>query len=81
MSIFISIASYQDPLLVSTIFSAYENAQNHWTIDNIHILGIFIFWRVLCQPFGENTFSKTHPKRNKSQMGMECTYIYLLLAE
>tara|TARA_B100000965_G_scaffold342563_1_gene311836 strand:+ start:86 stop:1087 length:1002 start_codon:yes stop_codon:yes gene_type:complete len=28
MSIFISIASYQDPLLVSTIFSAYENAQN-----------------------------------------------------
>ncbi|MFL2724232.1 MAG: GlcNAc-transferase family protein [Gammaproteobacteria bacterium] len=28
MSIFISIASYQDPLLVSTIFSAYENAEN-----------------------------------------------------
>ena len=28
MSIFISIASYQDPLLVSTIFSAYENAKN-----------------------------------------------------
>ena len=28
MSIFISIASYQDPLLVSTIFSAYENAAN-----------------------------------------------------
>ena len=28
MSIFISIASYQDPLLVSTIFSAYKNAQN-----------------------------------------------------
>ena len=28
MSIFISVASYQDPLLVSTIFSAYENAQN-----------------------------------------------------
>lgn len=28
MSIFISIASYQDPLLVSTIFSAYNNAQN-----------------------------------------------------
>ena len=27
MSIFISIASYQDPLLVSTIFSAYENAE------------------------------------------------------
>jgi len=26
MSIFISIASYQDPLLVSTIFSAYQNA-------------------------------------------------------
>jgi hypothetical protein len=26
MSIFISIASYQDPLLVSTIFSAYNNA-------------------------------------------------------
>ena len=28
MSIFISIASYQDPLLISTIFSAYENAEN-----------------------------------------------------
>ena len=28
MSIFISIASYQDPLLVSTIFSAYNNAKN-----------------------------------------------------
>ena len=28
MSIFISIASYQDPLLVSTIFGAYNNAQN-----------------------------------------------------
>jgi hypothetical protein len=28
MSIFISIASYQDPLLVSTIFSAYKSAQN-----------------------------------------------------
>lgn len=28
MSIFISIASYQDPLLVSTIFSAYTNAHN-----------------------------------------------------
>ena len=28
MSIFISIASYQDPLLVSTIFSAYKNAKN-----------------------------------------------------
>lgn len=28
MSIFISIASYQDPLLVSTIFSAYQNAEN-----------------------------------------------------
>ena len=28
MSIFISIASYQDPLLVSTIFSAYHNAHN-----------------------------------------------------
>ena len=28
MSTFISIASYQDPLLVSTIFSAYENAEN-----------------------------------------------------
>ena len=28
MSIFISIASYQDPLLVSTIFSAYNNAAN-----------------------------------------------------
>jgi len=28
MSIFISIASYQDPLLVSTIFSAYNNARN-----------------------------------------------------
>ena len=28
MSIFISIASYQDPLLVSTLFSAYKNAQN-----------------------------------------------------
>ena len=28
MSIFISIASYQDPLLVSTIFSAYSNAEN-----------------------------------------------------
>lgn len=28
MSIFISIASYQDPLLVSTIFSAYDNAEN-----------------------------------------------------
>ena len=27
MSIFISIASYQDPLLVSTIFSAYNNAE------------------------------------------------------
>ena len=27
MSIFISIASYQDPLLVSTIFSAYDNAE------------------------------------------------------
>ena len=28
MSIFISIASYKDPLLVSTIFSAYNNAEN-----------------------------------------------------
>ena len=28
MSIFISIASYQDPLLVSTIFGAYNNARN-----------------------------------------------------
>jgi len=28
MSIFISIASYQDPLLVSTVFSAYNNAHN-----------------------------------------------------
>jgi hypothetical protein len=28
MSIFISIASYQDPLLISTIFSAYDNAHN-----------------------------------------------------
>jgi hypothetical protein len=28
MTIFISIASYQDPLLVSTIFSAYKNAKN-----------------------------------------------------
>ena len=28
MSIFISIASYQDPLLVSTIFSAYNNAKD-----------------------------------------------------
>ena len=28
MSIFISIASYQDPLLISTIFSAYTNAHN-----------------------------------------------------
>ena len=28
MSIFISIASYQDPLLVSTIWSAYSNACN-----------------------------------------------------
>ena len=28
MSIFISIASYQDPLLVSTILSAYDNAEN-----------------------------------------------------
>lgn len=28
MSIFISIASYQDPLLVSTIYSAYNNAEN-----------------------------------------------------
>ena len=28
MSIFISIASYQDPLLVSTIFSAYNNAED-----------------------------------------------------
>ena len=28
MSIFISIASYQDPLLVSTIWSAYSNARN-----------------------------------------------------
>jgi hypothetical protein len=28
MSIFISIASYQDPLLVSTIFGAYNNAKN-----------------------------------------------------
>jgi hypothetical protein len=28
MSIFISIASYQDPLLTSTIFSAYLNAKN-----------------------------------------------------
>ena len=28
MSIFISIASYQDPLLVSTIFGAYNNAEN-----------------------------------------------------
>ncbi|MDB9813101.1 UDP-N-acetylglucosamine-transferase [Gammaproteobacteria bacterium] len=28
MKIFISIASYQDPLLVSTIFGAYNNAQN-----------------------------------------------------
>jgi len=28
MSIFISIASYQDPLLVSTIFGAYNNATN-----------------------------------------------------
>ena len=28
MSIFISIASYQDPLLVSTIFGAYGNAKN-----------------------------------------------------
>jgi hypothetical protein len=28
MSIFISIASYKDPLLVSTIFSAYDNAEN-----------------------------------------------------
>ena len=28
MSIFISIASYQDPLLVSTIWSAYSNAHN-----------------------------------------------------
>jgi glycosyltransferase involved in cell wall biosynthesis len=28
MSIFISIASYQDPLLVSTIFSAYQNASD-----------------------------------------------------
>ena len=27
MSIFISIASYQDPLLVATIFSAYNNAE------------------------------------------------------
>ena len=27
MSIFISIASYKDPLLVSTIFSAYNNAE------------------------------------------------------
>ena len=27
MSIFISIASYRDPLLVSTIFSAYGNAE------------------------------------------------------
>jgi hypothetical protein len=28
MSIFISIASYQDPLLVSTIYSAYNNAED-----------------------------------------------------
>ena len=28
MSIFISIASYQDPLLASTIFSAYDKAHN-----------------------------------------------------
>ena len=28
MSIFISIASYQDPLLVSTIFGAYNNAHD-----------------------------------------------------
>ena len=28
MSIFISIASYQDPLLVSTVLSAYKNAEN-----------------------------------------------------
>ena len=28
MSIFISIASYQDPLLVSTIYSAYQNAND-----------------------------------------------------
>ena len=28
MSIFVSIASYQDPLLVSTIFSAYNNAED-----------------------------------------------------
>ena len=28
MSIFISIASYKDPLLISTIFSAYDNAEN-----------------------------------------------------
>jgi len=28
MSIFISIASYQDPLLVSTIYSAYQNASD-----------------------------------------------------
>ena len=28
MSIFISIASYKDPLLISTIFSAYDNAKN-----------------------------------------------------
>ena len=28
MSIFISIASYQDPLLTATIYSAYINAKN-----------------------------------------------------
>ena len=28
MSIFISIASYQDPLLVATLFSAYNNAEH-----------------------------------------------------
>ena len=28
MKIFISIASYQDPLLEATIYSAYNNAEN-----------------------------------------------------
>ena len=33
MSIFISIASYQDPLLLETICSAYENAENKESIS------------------------------------------------
>ena len=57
MSIFISIASYQDPLLVSTIFGAYNNATKKDELFEINLqFGIGNFHSVKINNLSDRAF-------------------------